>query len=89
MVVDSLIPDHLAHFGIDIMKMQKTDKSMVELEIDVNEKLGNEWTLIQEEGSGPLQPLYGPGYTGIHNLGNSCYINASMQVGHINEFAIG
>lgn len=56
----------------------QSDKSMVELELDLNQKLG-EWAAIQEAGSN-LQPLYGPGYTGLNNLGNSCYVNSSVQV---------
>lgn len=51
---------------------------MMELEIDINQKVG-EWDVIQEAGS-KLSPLYGPDYTGMRNLGNSCYLNSTMQV---------
>ncbi|KAM6320633.1 ubiquitin carboxyl-terminal hydrolase 5 isoform 5-T5 [Aegotheles albertisi] len=78
MVLDPNLAEHLAHFGIDMLKMQKTDKTMTELEIDMNQRIG-EWELIQESGV-QLKPLYGPGYTGIRNLGNSCYLNSVMQV---------
>ena len=78
MVLDPLLGKHLAHFGINLQAMQKTDKSMVELEIEMNKKIG-EWATIQEEGQ-DLKPLYGPGYTGLKNLGNSCYMNSAMQV---------
>ncbi|XP_072281089.1 ubiquitin carboxyl-terminal hydrolase 5 [Pyxicephalus adspersus] len=78
MVIDPNLAEHLSHFGIDMMKMQKTDKTMTELEIDMNQRIG-EWEVIQESGV-QLQPLYGPGYTGIRNLGNSCYLNSTMQV---------
>lgn len=56
----------------------QTDKSMVELEIDMNQRIG-EWAVIQESGH-QLVPLYGPSYTGLANLGNSCYLNSVMQV---------
>ncbi|CAG2114220.1 unnamed protein product, partial [Medioppia subpectinata] len=78
MVEDPLLAKHLAHFGINVKQMEKTDKSMIELEIDLNKGLG-EWSIIQEEGS-QLKPLYGAGYTGLSNLGNSCYLNSVMQV---------
>lgn len=35
--------------------------------------------MIQESGQ-DLVPCYGAGYTGLHNLGNSCYMNSCMQV---------
>ena len=52
--------------------MEKTEKSMVELEIDANKEY--EFSTITESGA-QLVPIYGPGYTGIKNLGNTCYMN--------------
>ena len=57
--------------------MEKTEKSMVELELELNQK--SEWFTLQESG-GVLQPVYGPGFTGMANLGNSCYLNSVMQM---------
>jgi ubiquitin carboxyl-terminal hydrolase 5/13 len=50
MVEDSNLAVHLAHFGISMSKMQKTEKTMTELEIDLNQKVG-EWDRIQESGN--------------------------------------
>uniref|UniRef100_A0A8C7MKE9 Ubiquitin carboxyl-terminal hydrolase n=1 Tax=Oncorhynchus kisutch TaxID=8019 RepID=A0A8C7MKE9_ONCKI len=78
MVLDPKLPEHLSHFGIDMMTMEKTEHTMTELEIAVNQRVG-EWEVIQESGA-TLRPLSGPGLTGMKNLGNSCYLNSVMQV---------
>ncbi|KAL8584111.1 hypothetical protein ACOMHN_011726 [Nucella lapillus] len=78
MVEDPHLSKHLTHFGINVAALEKTEKTMVELEIDLNQRIG-EWDVIQESGS-QLTPLFGPGYTGMRNLGNSCYMNSVMQV---------
>ncbi|XP_026327826.1 ubiquitin carboxyl-terminal hydrolase 5 [Hyposmocoma kahamanoa] len=78
MVEDPFLADHLKHFGINVQQLQKTDKSMVELELELNQRTG-EWNTLQESGS-DLRPLYGPALTGLNNLGNSCYINSVVQV---------
>ena len=46
----------------------QTENTITELEIEMNMRIG-EWTIIQEMGR-ELVPLYGPGYTGLRNLGN-------------------
>lgn len=78
MVLDPYLVQHLAHFGIKTNQLEKTEKSMVELEIDMNERIG-EWSILTESTS-QLEPISGPGYTGMKNLGNSCYLNSVMQV---------
>eukprot|EP01132_Coremiostelium_polycephalum_P004690 gene4690-5858_t len=77
MVMDPLLKKHLAHFGIDIGVMSKTEKSMAELELDQN--LNYEFGKIQEKGK-DLENVFGPGLTGIENLGNSCYMSSVLQM---------
>ncbi len=43
------------------MSLQKTEKTMAELQIDLN--MAFEFDKITEQGSS-LQPIYGPGYAG-------------------------
>ena len=77
LVRDPKLAEHLAHWGINMMSMEKTESTMEELQIAANEKL----TLdkITEAGK-DLKPLAGPGHVGLKNLGNSCYINSVLQV---------
>ena len=62
MVEDPYLIKHLAHFGINIQQMEKTDKSMAELEIDMNQKFGDYAALCESENK--LEPIAGCGYTG-------------------------
>jgi ubiquitin carboxyl-terminal hydrolase 5/13 len=78
MVIDPKLKEHLLHFGINIGQMEKTEKSMIEMELEINQQFG-EWDVLQES-SANLQPIAGPGLTGMSNLGNSCYLNSVMQV---------
>lgn len=64
-------------FSLCLCPLQ-TERTMTELEIAVNQRVG-EWEVIQESGT-TLRPLWGPGLTGMKNLGNSCYLNSVMQV---------
>lgn len=57
-ILARLQAQHLAHWGINMMSMQKTEKTMTELQIDLN--MAFEADRITEAGS-MLQPLSGPG----------------------------
>ncbi|KAF9526811.1 hypothetical protein CPB83DRAFT_857268 [Crepidotus variabilis] len=71
------ISDALAAFGISVANLKKTDKSTTELNIDQN--LSYDFSLSSSSGA-PVKPIYGPGLTGLANLGNSCYIASVLQV---------
>ncbi|KAI1713908.1 ubiquitin carboxyl-terminal hydrolase domain-containing protein [Ditylenchus destructor] len=66
----------LAHFGLDINKFEKTEEHRDVLNMEYNQ---TEFFAIQEQGT-ELQAVYGPGFTGLINLGSSCYINSLIQV---------
>ena len=50
--------EHLSHWGINMMAMQKTEKTMAEAEIEANK--GFEWNHITEAGK-QLTAMSGPG----------------------------
>ncbi|KAH8502930.1 hypothetical protein H0E87_014298 [Populus deltoides] len=76
-VVDPLLALHLAFFGIDFSPLQKTEMTTAERELDQN--TNHDWNPIQVSGQ-DVEPIFGPGYTGLVNLGNNCYMAAPMQV---------
>ncbi|KAF8995923.1 hypothetical protein BDQ17DRAFT_1365068 [Cyathus striatus] len=67
---------HLAAFGINVQTLTKTEKSMTELQIEQN--LQYDFSLTSEDGKA-LEPVFGPGLTGLSNLGNSCYMASVLQ----------
>jgi ubiquitin carboxyl-terminal hydrolase 5/13 len=77
MVENPLLEQHLLHFGINIAEMKKTEKTMAELELDQNVTF--DFSRIQESDK-ELIPMFGPGFTGLTNMGNTCYLASVMQV---------
>jgi ubiquitin carboxyl-terminal hydrolase 5/13 len=75
-VEDPLLAQHLSFFGIDFSSLKKTELTTAEKELDQNTNF--DWNRIQESGK-ESEPLFGPGYTGLINLGNSCYLASIMQ----------
>lgn len=77
MVVDPYLSQHLAHWGINMQLQEKSEKTVTELQIEFNSNYN--FSKITESGS-DLVPLHGPGYVGLENLGNSCYMSSVMQI---------
>ncbi|KAJ8409410.1 hypothetical protein AAFF_G00228110 [Aldrovandia affinis] len=75
-VLNPHLANHLSHFGIDILQAQKTQNGHMDNEMRPRAR---EWEMIQESGH-KLKAVFGSGYTGIKNLGNSCYLGTTMQV---------
>ncbi|EPS37809.1 hypothetical protein H072_8429 [Dactylellina haptotyla CBS 200.50] len=74
--VDPHITEHLRHWGINIAERQKTEKSLTEMMVEQN--LHYEFRMTDQDGK-DLTPLFGPGLTGLKNLGNSCYLASILQ----------
>ena len=76
MVIDPNLAEHLSFWGIDVMKLEKTDKTVGELEVSLN--MTHDWTQIID-GEDKIEPITGPGFVGLRNIGSSCYLNSLMQ----------
>jgi ubiquitin carboxyl-terminal hydrolase 5/13 len=74
--VDEELAQHLGHWGIILAERQKTEKSLTEMQIEQNLKW--DFSMTTEDGK-ELKPIFGPGLTGLKNLGNSCYLASILQ----------
>lgn len=75
-VLDPNLAEHLRKCGIDISTQTKTEKTVTEMNLEAN--LNLELSKVIEGGK-TLVPVFGPGLTGMENLGNSCYMNSVVQ----------
>lgn len=75
-VKDEFLPDHLEALGVQISRQKKTEKTTTEINLDIN--LNFSLSRLAEGGE-KTKKMYGPGYTGMENIGNSCYINSVVQ----------
>lgn len=74
--IDPMLQDHLSHWGIKLADRQKTEKSLQEMQLEQNIKW--EFSMTTDDGK-EMTPISGPGFTGMKNIGNSCYIASIMQ----------
>ncbi|KAJ1645197.1 ubiquitin C-terminal hydrolase Ubp14 [Coemansia asiatica] len=74
--MDPNLARHLTAFGINVSAQQKTEKSIAELQLEQNLKF--DFSMTTADGV-KLQPVAGPGLTGLRNLGNSCYMGSVLQ----------
>ncbi len=74
--IDNDLGQHVAHWGIVLAERHKTEKSLTEMQVDENMRW--EFSMADEDGH-ELQKLFGKGFTGLKNLGNSCYLASSLQ----------
>jgi len=76
-IVDPELARHLGNWGIVLEDVVVTEKSLAEMQLDLQYKYSFNMSTSTGE---PLQPVFGPGLTGLQNLGNSCYVSSIIQV---------
>lgn len=74
--IDPDLPKHLSHWGIEIADRVKTEKSVTEMNIEENMRW--EFSMTTEDGK-EMESVFGKGFTGLKNLGNSCYLASVLQ----------
>ena len=74
--IDPELAQHLSHWGINIAEREKTEMSLTEMQIEQNMKW--DFSMTTEDGK-EMQPVFGQGFTGLKNLGNSCYLASILQ----------
>lgn len=74
--IDEDLGKHLAHWGIMLAEREKTEKTLMEMQVDEN--LRWEFSMTDQQGH-ELKKLFGEGFTGLKNLGNSCYLASALQ----------
>lgn len=73
--IDPELAVHLSHWGINISEREKTEKSLVEMQIEQNLT----WDFSVTADGQDSKQVFGPGLTGLKNLGNSCYLSSVIQ----------
>jgi len=81
MVNDPYLTKHLAHFGINCANLQKTEKSQMELELELNQNGFSKFTQNVDSSAGNKRVMHqkSPGMIGLQNIGNTCYMASVLQ----------
>ncbi|RVX69870.1 hypothetical protein B0A52_05704 [Exophiala mesophila] len=74
--IDPELASHLAHWGINIAEREKMEKSLMEMQVEQNLKW--DFSMMTEDGK-ESTPLFGRGFTGLKNIGNTCYLASTVQ----------
>lgn len=74
MVKDPKLAEHLAHWGINIMALEKTEKTMAELELELNKT--HEFFAITEQVVFTLLPAHP--FTARSDRAPSCYLLVAL-----------
>lgn len=72
---DSKLEVHFGHFGIDLSGCTKTEATTGEMELKINLDFAFSSTDDLTLGA----PVFGQGFTGMNNIGNSCYLASVVQ----------
>jgi ubiquitin carboxyl-terminal hydrolase 5/13 len=75
-VWDASFSQHMKHFGVNTQSAIKTAKTLGEMEYDISSQ--HDFNTITEAGA-ELVPKHGPGFTGLRNFGNTCYLSSVVQ----------
>jgi ubiquitin carboxyl-terminal hydrolase 5/13 len=76
-IFDPMLGEHLRVWGIDLASVVVTEKSLAEMQLDLQFKYS--FNMSSSKGV-PLQAVFGKSLTGLQNLGNSCYVSSIIQV---------
>jgi ubiquitin carboxyl-terminal hydrolase 5/13 len=62
--------------GIAFGEQKKTEKTIAEMNLDINLNFTLSKQLENEKND---KVMFGSSYTGMNNIGNSCYLNSVVQ----------